>query len=211
MLYVNCSNVERQAMLLRRYVFVTFLGTNLPYTVPVFDFKFFINFQKGNTALHIAALAGQEVIVQILIEYKANVNVQSGSGFTPLYMAAQVCYWLINQLINHIIFRRTTTKLSPSSWSTAPIKLWRPRMASLRWLLLFNKVLNQSIQSIINQSGHDRVVAMLLENDTRGKVRLPALHIAAKKDDEKAATLLLQVSGDCRFGVSWVIWRVLVL
>ena len=42
------------------------------------------------------------------------------------------------------------------------------------------------------QQGHDKVVAVLLENDTRGKVRLPALHIAAKKDDIKAATLLLQ-------------------
>ena len=42
------------------------------------------------------------------------------------------------------------------------------------------------------QQGHDRVVAVLLENDSRGKVRLPALHIAAKKDDVKAATLLLQ-------------------
>ena len=29
------------------------------------------------------------------------------------------------------------------------------------------------------------MVAVLLENDTRGKVRLPALHIAAKKDDTK--------------------------
>ena len=37
-----------------------------------------------------------------------------------------------------------------------------------------------------------KVVAVLLENDTRGKVRLPALHIAAKKDDTKAAALLLQ-------------------
>ena len=41
----------------------------------------------------------------------------------------------------------------------------------------------------------NQVVAVLLENDTRGKVRLPALHIAAKKDDTKAAGLLLQ-SGD---------------
>lgn len=39
-------------------------------------------------------------------------------------------------------------------------------------------------------------MAILLENDTRGKVRLPALHIAAKKDDTKAATLLLQVDLD---------------
>lgn len=42
------------------------------------------------------------------------------------------------------------------------------------------------------QQGHEKVVAVLLEHDTRGKVRLPALHIAAKKDDIKAAALLLQ-------------------
>jgi ankyrin len=42
------------------------------------------------------------------------------------------------------------------------------------------------------QQGHDKVVTVLLENDSRGKVKLPALHIAAKKDDVKAATLLLQ-------------------
>jgi len=42
------------------------------------------------------------------------------------------------------------------------------------------------------QQGHDRVVALLLENDSGGKIHLPALHIAAKKDDTKAASLLLQ-------------------
>ncbi len=37
------------------------------------------------------------------------------------------------------------------------------------------------------------MVAILLENDSKGsKVRLPALHIAAKKNDTKAAALLLQ-------------------
>lgn len=45
--------------------------------------------KKGNTALHIASLAGQLDIIKLLIEYKADVNVQSSSGFTPLYMAAQ--------------------------------------------------------------------------------------------------------------------------
>lgn len=44
------------------------------------------------------------------------------------------------------------------------------------------------------QQGHEKVVAVLLEADTRGRVRLPALHIAAKKDDVKAANLLLEVS-----------------
>lgn len=50
--------------------------------------------------------------------------------------------------------------------------------------------------AVAMQQGHDKVVAVLLENDTRGKVRLPALHIAAKKDDCKAAALLLQVCRD---------------
>lgn len=42
------------------------------------------------------------------------------------------------------------------------------------------------------QQGHNQAVAILLENDTKGKVRLPALHIAARKDDTKSAALLLQ-------------------
>lgn len=43
------------------------------------------------------------------------------------------------------------------------------------------------------QQGHEQVVSLLLENDTKGKVRLPALHIAARKDDTKAVALLLQI------------------
>ena len=42
------------------------------------------------------------------------------------------------------------------------------------------------------QENKDRVVALLLNNDVKGRVKLPALHIAARKDDVKAAALLLQ-------------------
>ena len=45
--------------------------------------------------------------------------------------------------------------------------------------------------SVALQQGHNRAVAVLMENDTRNKVRLPALHVAAKKDDVRAANLLL--------------------
>ena len=33
--------------------------------------------QKGNTALHIASLAGQEDVIKILVQHGAKVNVQS--------------------------------------------------------------------------------------------------------------------------------------
>uniref|UniRef100_T1H3N5 Uncharacterized protein n=1 Tax=Megaselia scalaris TaxID=36166 RepID=T1H3N5_MEGSC len=66
--------------------------------------------------------------------------------------------------------------------------------------LLLSNGANQSLATedgftplaVAMQQGHDKVVAVLLESDTRGKVRLPALHIAAKKDDVKAANLLLE-------------------
>lgn len=34
-------------------------------------------------------IAGQEEIVEVLVENNASINIQSHSGFTPLYMAAQ--------------------------------------------------------------------------------------------------------------------------
>lgn len=39
--------------------------------------------QKGNTALHIAALAGQEQVVTELVNYGANVNAQSQVSQMP--------------------------------------------------------------------------------------------------------------------------------
>lgn len=73
-------------------------------------------------------------------------------------------------------------------------------------ILLFNNLINIISVIILQdgftplavalQQGHDKVVAVLLENDAKGRVRLPALHIAAKKDDCKAAALLLQNDHD---------------
>lgn len=73
-------------------------------------------------------------------------------------------------------------------------------------ILLFNDLINIISVIILQdgftplavalQQGHDKVVAVLLENDAKGRVRLPALHIAAKKDDCKAAALLLQNDHD---------------
>ncbi|XP_022667541.1 ankyrin-2-like isoform X4 [Varroa destructor] len=119
--------------------------------------------KKGNTALHIASLAGQTDVVRLLVEKGANVNAQSQNGFTPLYMAAQENHDAVVRLL----------LANNASQSLATEDGFTPLAVAL-------------------QQGHDKVVAVLLENDAKGKVRLPALHIAAKKDDTKAAALLLQ-------------------
>lgn len=60
--------------------------------------------KKGNTALHIASLAGQFDVVELLVKHGANVDCRSQNGFTPLYMYVLkfkiVCwsneqYWLV--------------------------------------------------------------------------------------------------------------------
>ncbi|XP_076361542.1 uncharacterized protein LOC143252767 isoform X3 [Tachypleus tridentatus] len=119
--------------------------------------------KKGNTSLHIASLAGQEAVVKLLVQSGANVNVQSQNGFTPLYMAAQENH---HSVVCFLLTNGANQSLATEDGFT-------PLAVSL-------------------QQGHDKVVTVLLENDAKGRVRLPALHIAAKKDDCKAAALLLQ-------------------
>ncbi|KAL4712545.1 hypothetical protein ACJJTC_007561 [Scirpophaga incertulas] len=119
--------------------------------------------KKGNTALHIASLAGQETVVKLLVQNGAQVNIQSQNGFTPLYMAAQENH---DGVVKFLLSNGANQSLATEDGFT-PL-------------------------AVAMQQGHERVVAVLLEADTRGRVRLPALHIAAKKDDVKAANLLLE-------------------
>ncbi|XP_035856195.1 ankyrin-3 isoform X16 [Sander lucioperca] len=119
--------------------------------------------KKGNTALHIASLAGQNEVVRLLVKRGADVNSQSQNGFTPLYMAAQE---------NHLEVVRYMLE-NEGNQSIATEDGFTPLAIAL-------------------QQGHNAVVSLLLEHDTKGKVRLPALHIAARKDDTKSAALLLQ-------------------
>ncbi|XP_037619699.1 ankyrin-3 isoform X6 [Sebastes umbrosus] len=119
--------------------------------------------KKGNTALHIAALAGQKEVVRLLMKRGGDVNSQSQNGFTPLYMAAQE---------NHLEVVRFMLE-NDGNQSIATEDGFTPLAIAL-------------------QQGHNSVVSLLLEHDTKGKVRLPALHIAARKDDTKSAALLLQ-------------------
>ncbi|XP_069428794.1 ankyrin-1 isoform X13 [Ovis canadensis] len=119
--------------------------------------------KKGNTALHIAALAGQDEVVRELVNYGANVNAQSQKGFTPLYMAAQE---------NHLEVVKFLLE-NGANQNVATEDGFTPLAVAL-------------------QQGHENVVAHLINYGTKGKVRLPALHIAARNDDTRTAAVLLQ-------------------
>ncbi|XP_063095974.1 ankyrin-1 isoform X5 [Cavia porcellus] len=119
--------------------------------------------KKGNTALHIAALAGQNEVVRELVNYGANVNAQSQKGFTPLYMAAQE---------NHLEVVKFLLE-NGANQNVATEDGFTPLAVAL-------------------QQGHENVVAHLINYGTKGKVRLPALHIAARNDDTRTAAVLLQ-------------------
>uniref|UniRef100_A0A3B4AEK7 ZU5 domain-containing protein n=1 Tax=Periophthalmus magnuspinnatus TaxID=409849 RepID=A0A3B4AEK7_9GOBI len=119
--------------------------------------------QKGNTALHIAALAGQEKVVAELVHYGANVNAQSHKGFSPLYMAAQENHL---EVVKFLLENGANQSL-PTEDGFTPL-------------------------AVALQQGHENVVALLINYGTKGKVRLPALHIAARNDDTRTAAVLLQ-------------------
>nr|XP_032813791.1 ankyrin-2-like [Petromyzon marinus] len=118
--------------------------------------------KKGNTALHIASLAGQTEVVTLLTEHGADVNAQSENGFTALYMAAQENHVAV---VTHLLGTGANQAIATEDGFT-------PLAVAL-------------------QQAHERVVELLLEGDARGRVRLPALHIAARKDDTRSAALLL--------------------
>ncbi|CAH8657817.1 unnamed protein product [Schistosoma haematobium] len=118
--------------------------------------------KKGNTALHIASLAGHFEVVKLLLDAGANINRQSVIGFTPLYMAAQENHLNVVDLL----LQRGANQALTTEDGFTPL-------------------------AVALQQGHDRVVAHLLERDSRSRGGMPALHIAARKDDANAVSLLL--------------------
>ena len=49
----------------------------------------FVVLQKGNTALHIAALAGQDEIVKILVQNGAKVNAQASVSYQSVLTSSR--------------------------------------------------------------------------------------------------------------------------
>ncbi|XP_063716671.1 ankyrin-3-like isoform X3 [Symsagittifera roscoffensis] len=118
---------------------------------------------RGNTALHIAALAGHLTVVKLLVERKCDINSKAQGSFTPLYMAAQENHLDVLKYLLHKGADETVT--TEEGFTPLAVAL---------------------------QQQHAKIVATLLEAEHSKKgYKLPALHVAVRKNDEKSTLLLL--------------------
>jgi ankyrin len=123
---------------------------------------------KGNTALHIGALAGHLTIVKQLVEHGCDINAKAQGSFTPLYMAAQE-----NNLdvLKYLLSKKADETITTEEGFT-------PLAVAL-------------------QQQHAEIVAKLLEVEHSKKgYKLPAMHVAVRKNDEKSTLLLLKQNYD---------------
>ncbi|XP_063715203.1 ankyrin-3-like isoform X5 [Symsagittifera roscoffensis] len=167
--------------------------------------------KKGNTALHIAALSGHLPLVKLLVSRGANVNsVTPERGFTPLYMAAQenhlaVVKYLVDQGADVNLL--TDDGFSPLAVAVqqrhADIVSFLLRLDSSATGGTMNANYNPTGTMNSTLGGKDSSNYNTLNSVTSTHRRqrstssnrrshLPDLHIAVKKDDSKATSLLLQ-------------------
>ncbi|MGH0177252.1 UNVERIFIED_CONTAM: hypothetical protein FKN15_074851 [Acipenser sinensis] len=155
--------------------------------------------KKGNTALHIAALAGQEQVVTELTNYGGNVNAQSQTGFTPLHIAAHYENLNVAQLL---LNRGASVNFTPKNGIT-PLHI-----ASRRGNVIMVKLLLDRGAQIDSQTkdeltplhcaarnGHARIIEILLDHgapiQAKTKNGLTPLHVAVHHNHLDVVKLLL--------------------
>uniref|UniRef100_A0AAR2KW93 Ankyrin 1, erythrocytic a n=1 Tax=Pygocentrus nattereri TaxID=42514 RepID=A0AAR2KW93_PYGNA len=167
-------------------------------------------------------MASKEGHVKMVLELLHNgivLETTTKKGFTPLYMAAQenhleVVKFLLENGANQSIPTEVKLDFDPIiGLSTSSFVRFNNSFGSVfaevsnHVFFFFTLSLTIKQISFINhktlfdgftplavalQQGHENVVALLINYGTKGKVRLPALHIAARNDDTRTAAVLLQ-------------------
>uniref|UniRef100_A0A6Q2Z0X2 Ankyrin 3 n=1 Tax=Esox lucius TaxID=8010 RepID=A0A6Q2Z0X2_ESOLU len=140
--------------------------------------------QNGLNALHLASKEGHVEVVAELIKLGANVDAATKKGNTALHIAS-----LAGQV--DVVKELVTNGANVNAQSQNLSSIFAEKCYYCL-NISYCRCDGFTPLAVALQQGHDQVVSLLLENDTKGKVRLPALHIAARKDDTKAAALLLQ-------------------
>ncbi|KAK7290661.1 hypothetical protein RIF29_05239 [Crotalaria pallida] len=156
--------------------------------------------QQGHTLLHLAISQSRPDLVQLLLEFKPDIEVPSQSGSTPLEIASSLGEALIVELL---LAHKATTERSESS-TNGPIHLAarEGHVDVLRLLLLkgakvdsLTKDGNTALHLAVEEHRRD-CAKLLLANGARTNIRNARegntpLHIAAETGDESMVKLLL--------------------
>ncbi|XP_074363882.1 protein VAPYRIN-like [Apium graveolens] len=155
----------------------------------------------GQTLLHLAINQSRPDLVQLLLEFKPDVEVSSGSGSTPLEAAAASGETLIVELL--LAHRASMERSESSTWGPIHLAAGGGHVEILKLLLLKNanvnaltKDGNTALHIAVEERRRD-CARQLLTYGARADIRNSddgdtPLHIAAALGDDHMIKLLLQ-------------------
>ncbi|KAL9331392.1 hypothetical protein ACSQ67_001002 [Phaseolus vulgaris] len=157
---------------------------------------------NGDTLLHVAISKSRPDLVQLLLEFNADIEAKDRSGMTPLEKACSLGEELIVELL---LAHKATTERTETSSSLGAIHLSarEGHVEVLRLLLLKGANVDsltkdgETALHLAVKHGEREFVRMLLANDARTDVRDSregdtCLHVAAGVGDEEMVKLLLK-------------------
>ncbi|CAB1319837.1 unnamed protein product, partial [Coregonus sp. 'balchen'] len=136
--------------------------------------------RNGLNGLHLASKEGHVKMVLELLHGGIDVETQTKKGNTALHIAALAGQeHVVAELVNYgaNINAQSQKGFTPLYMAAQENHLEVDGFTPL---------------AVALQQGHENIVALLINYGTKGKVRLPALHIAARNDDTRTAAVLLQ-------------------
>ncbi|CAB4027706.1 ankyrin-3-like, partial, partial [Paramuricea clavata] len=153
---------------------------------------------KGNGPLHIACLAGQTKVVQILLDNGANVNLKAQNGFTPLYMASQENHVETVKLL--LANGANLQALTEDGFTALDVAVQQDHETVVVALLRSEK--RKGFHALHDAARKDltKPIKFLIQKGHAVDIRAPngftPLHIAAKYNSANAAVLLTNSGAD---------------